>query len=295
MQVTFRALAGQFGRALGQIYEQSEGLSLYYALLADLTGWRRHQIQLRFDDPVPADLLAAIRGALPRLAQGEPLQYVTHKAYFRGMTLYVDSNVLIPRPETEELAGLILDDAASRGPVLDLGTGSGCIAVALAAARPGWRVEALDISPAAADVARRNAREQGTDVQVRRGDMLADIEPSADAAGGYGLLVSNPPYVRDSERAAMRRNVLDHEPPAALFVPDADPLRYYRAIARNAPRLLAAGGAVWLEVNEALADDTRRLFDAGFDQTAVVADFRGKPRFVRAAGLRRRAAAETNR
>jgi len=211
------------------------------------------------------------------------VQYVLGTAHFAGLELEVSPATLIPRPETEELAQLIAQEQAGRAglTVLDVGTGSGCLALAVAQALRPARTLAVDISGEALAVARRNAARYAPAVEFQQLDILATT-PSL-APGTLDVLVSNPPYVRDSERAAMRDNVLAWEPSTALFVPDADPLLFYKRLAELAWVLLKPGGAVYLEINEALGAETAALFAAAdFAAVRVVDDFFGRARFVRA-------------
>ncbi len=212
-----------------------------------------------------------------RLQAGEPVQYVLGGATFRGRRFGVEPGVLIPRPETEELVSLAL--GARPRSVLDVGTGSGCIAVSLALEAPGCAVEAWDVSPEALAVARRNAAALGADVRFRLRDALA----APPAGPGFDLIVSNPPYVCESERAGMEEHVLRHEPHLALFVPDDDALRFYRALARIGRACLHPGGRLMAELNAALAGDTAQLFAAaGYRDVALHRDAYGRRRFVEA-------------
>lgn len=238
-----------------------------------------------------------------RLASGEPVQYVLGRATFLGRNYRVTPATLIPRPETEGLVALALQAAkeivAARGNdsalphstvlpparplhILDVGTGSGCIATSIALElRDAAHVEAWDISDAALDVARLNAHELGANVNFAHIDLLA-----ADTTKQFDLIVSNPPYVLESERANMEDHVLAHEPASALFVPDDDPLRFYRALARLAQSCLVPGGTLAVEVNRAFADETAALFrTTGLSAVAVHPDCFAAPRFV--TGVRR--------
>jgi release factor glutamine methyltransferase len=194
----------------------------------------------------------------------------------------VSPDVLIPRPETEEIVNWILHNFTfhlSPFTILDLCTGSGCIAIALKKAFPAADVTAVDISPAALEIALENAKNNGADIRFMQTDVLNGVD---GLSGAYGLIVSNPPYVRDSERAQMQRNVLDYDPALALFVPDNDPLRFYKAIAAIAKEHLAKDGMLVVEINEALADETCTLLkDEDFSPT-LHTDFRGKSRWVSA-------------
>lgn len=217
-----------------------------------------------------------------RLQAGEPLQYVTGRARFDGLLFSVTPATLIPRPETEGLVDLatafVRQNAMPEGlRVLDAGTGSGCIAVALARRCQGLQVEAWDLSVAALEVAADNARRHGVEVDFKCRDMLLPC----GATTSFNLIVSNPPYVRESEKGEMEAHVLDHEPATALFVPDDDALRFYRALARLAVDSLRPGGALMVEANTALTTETAALFEtAGLTDVAVSDDCFGLPRFV---------------
>ncbi len=210
---------------------------------------------------------------------GEPPQYLTGVARFMGMNLKVTPAVLIPRPETAELVDLITDGANGRTDlrVLDIGTGSGCIAIALSRALVFPQIEAVDISDDALGVARDNAAALSARIDFHRVDILTE---ASSLAGPYDIIVSNPPYITDSERAGMERRVTDYEPASALFVPDSDPLRFYRAIASMAVRALAPGGTLYFEINPLfatqLSDMLRRL---GLD-CDIRRDAQGRLRFA---------------
>lgn len=191
-----------------------------------------------------------------RLHCGEPLQYILGTAPFYGMDLHVSPAVLIPRPETEELVEWILsENDMSPRRVLDMGTGSGCIALALAQNRPSWSVEAIDISNEALDLARKNADENGIKVDFRQQDILQI--PSQQEI--YDIIVSNPPYITPSEKEQMHCNVLDFEPHLALFVPEDDPLLFYRAITRFASTALKPGGQLYFEINRQFGQETLNM------------------------------------
>lgn len=219
-----------------------------------------------------------------RLQAGEPLQYVTGSARFCDLTFRVTPATLIPRPETEWLvdhaaAFLHQSDVQTPSRVLDAGTGSGCIAVALAKRCQWLQVEAWDLSAEALEVAADNAQRHGVEVDFRCRDMLLPCH----AASTFDLIVSNPPYVKESEKADMAAHVLDHEPATALFVPDDDALCFYRALARLACTGLRPGGGLMVEANTALTSDTAALFVAeGLTDVAVSDDCFGRPRFVTA-------------
>ena len=282
--MTTAQLTDTLAAGLAAAYPPAEAQAIA-ALVADtwlgLLPWQRRQ---QAAVPVPAAVAERLPATLARLLAHEPVQYVLGEAHFADMVLAVTPATLIPRPETEELAQLVARANAQRPglTVLDVGTGSGCLALALARALPQpARVLAVDISAEALAVARRNAARYAPAMAFQQLDMLRELP--AVAPGTLDILVSNPPYVRDSERAAMRDNVLAWEPATALFVPDADPLRFYRRLAALAALLLRPGGQVWLEINEALGAETAALFgEAEFEAVAVLPDFFGRTRFVSA-------------
>ena len=208
-----------------------------------------------------------------------PVQYIIGTAEFAGMDFEVSDAVLIPRPETEELVDWIASEVGDSASILDVGTGSGCIAIALSRAVSGSSVWALDISAEALAVARRNGAKYAPDVRFVEGDALSDF--SALFAEKFDIVVSNPPYIPDSDSRLMRRNVTDYEPHTALFVPDNDPLLFYRSIARTALKMLNAEGKLYFEIYESLADEMQRMLRAeGYEEIVVREDFRGKPRMI---------------
>ncbi len=217
-----------------------------------------------------------------RFVGGEPLQYVIGRARFYGLDFTVTPAVLIPRPETAGLIDEIVSDFGDRSDlrVLDCGTGSGCIAVALARNLRFPTVDAIDISDEALAVARENAADLGAKINFMHEDMLALKVPSAPL---YDVIVSNPPYICDSERGGMDRRVLDYEPKQALFVPDDDPLRFYRAVARYAYAALKPSGKLYFEINPLYVSQLRAMLGAlGFRDVDVSRDYKGNYRFCEA-------------
>lgn len=228
------------------------------------------------DDLKESDL-SWLEENLPRLANSEPIQYILKRAVFCGLDFEVNPDVLIPRPETEELVRLVQKDNPS-APILDACTGSGCIAISLAHLLPQMQVAAFDISEAALGVAKRNAQSNGVDVDFFQHDLL-----KAESVGcKYGTIVCNPPYVMEKEKKEMDSQVLCHEPAMALFVPDEDPLLFYRALVRLANEVLAQGGAIYCEINAALATETSKLFEVeGYTEVVVMLDSFNRKRFLR--------------
>ncbi len=215
-----------------------------------------------------------------RLESGEPLQYVLGKSTFLGLELKVDPSVLIPRPETEELVDWLLEkNIEQKKRVLDIGTGSGCIPLALKKSRPDWQVLGMDISKKALEIAEENAAVLGLPVEFFQDDILQD--PSD--LGKFDLIVSNPPYVSQEEKNEMRQNVLDHEPRLALFPEGTDPLIFYRKIIEYSLLSLNSGGSLFFELNEGYWEETRSLFLEGeWKSLEVKKDIFGKYRMLSA-------------
>jgi release factor glutamine methyltransferase len=218
-----------------------------------------------------------------RLLLGEPLQYIIGKADFYGLSVFVDENVLIPRPETEELVDWVLHDFWGKPlRLLDIGTGSGCIALALAKQRPTWEIWGVDLSAGALAIAQKNAAQLNVEPRFLQCDIL-DERQWAILPDAFDLICSNPPYIPLSEWVLMPSQVLDHEPHLALFVEDADPLQFYRAIGRFAASKLAPQGRLYVEINEHYGAATRRLFeDVGFGEVELRQDMSQKDRMLMA-------------
>ncbi len=285
---------------LSTLYPEREAREMVLRYLETVLSVSRHTHIIEPYYKVSDNDEAIIRDAFSRMASGEPLQYVAGKAYFYGREFTVSPDVLIPRPETEILCRTVLDFAAGKGlqrepakpsdlKIMDLCTGSGCIAWTLALEMPGAQVTAVDISDGALSVA---SSQDFADEMSRTGAMAPDFV-KADVLSNhpgwsrdtslhqFDIIVSNPPYVMESEKALMRTNVLDHEPHLALFVPDNDPLVFYRAIARWALLFLKPGGYGLVEINEALSFDTEDIFrDLKFADVCTINDLNDRPRFV---------------
>ena len=265
--------------ALDRRYDSSELESVKKALCTEYLGISALSNYTKETLPPDTDRDRRLDEALSRLAAGEPLQYILGHTPFCGLDFKVDSRVLIPRPETAELVEWVAHDSAKAGSLLDIGTGSGCIAVTLAHKLPGCRVQAWDISEGALEVAAGNSRLNGTDVEFRKVDVLA----AGDADCRFDVIVSNPPYVMESEKAQMEDTVLEHEPHTALFVQDNDALVFYRAIARLGRRILNSGGSLYFEINPLKADDMKKMLsDAGYHNVELRSDIYGKLRMIKA-------------
>jgi len=221
--------------------------------------------------------------AVKRLLAGEPVQYVTGMARFGDLLIKVSPSVLIPRPETEEMVQRICASVPKEKPmrIWDIGTGSGCIAIALAKHFENAEVIAFDVSEEALQMAMENAESNGAKVVFVQDDIMNPT--SGFFAQPVDLVVSNPPYVCDSERAAMEANVLDWEPETALFVPDDDPLLFYRQILALSKNQLNPNGQIWFEINERMGEEVLSLCrEMGFPKAEILEDFAGKPRVCRA-------------
>jgi release factor glutamine methyltransferase len=215
---------------------------------------------------------------LLRLQQFEPIQYIIGEARFLGRTFRVTPDVLIPRPETEELVEWILEEISPTARILDIGTGSGCIAVSLSKELPDATVEAWDVSDAALNVARGNSERLQAEVRFTRCDILGNI-PKPESR--YDFIVSNPPYVTESEKPAMEPNVLQWEPAVALFVPDADPLLFYRRMAVAGHGLLRPGGRLCFEINRSFGSQTvEMLYGEGYRNIILRKDISHNDRFI---------------
>lgn len=267
---------------LDDLYGAGEVNAFVEMLCEAWLGWDRVQLLVNKDSTINQSDLLRFHWALEDLGRQRPIQHIVGHVDFCGCRIEVNPSVLIPRPETEEMVQCLALGPVPMGErgVLDLCTGSGCIAIALKKAWPEAQVTAVDLSEEALAVARRNAERNGADVNFLKADILA-LELSTFNSQ-FSIIVSNPPYVRQCERAAMRANVLDHEPAMALFVDDSDPLVFYRAIAQIASKHLTEKGLLALEINEALADETADLLRGYGFRPTVHTDFRGKERWISA-------------
>lgn len=268
---------------LAPIYGPEEANSISWLLAEHELGWTRTQISLRKQTPISPDIWQKFMTYLHRLQQHEPIQYVTGKAYFYDLELQVNPAVLIPRPETEELVHMIIQEFKTKSTfrLLDIGTGSGCIAIALNKNLPQATVYGLDISEDALAVAQINALSHEQPIQWLHHDIFSDPLPLPGQS--LDIIVSNPPYVLDSEKSLMRPNVLDFEPHLALFVPDTDALRYYNRIAQVAQHLLKHHGKLYFEINEQYAEAIKTMLLANqFESIQSIKDLFGKDRFISA-------------
>ena len=269
----------QLRSGLAGVAEPQEVQAMIRIICEDIFNYDQVDVALRQESELPDFAQERVTEIIARLRRHEPLQYIVGSARFHGHRFKVTPAVLIPRPETEQLIDMIIDEnSASDLRVLDMGTGSGCIAISLARALKFAQVDALDVSRDALAVARENAAALKVKVRFFESDMLSPQPPAR-----YDIIVSNPPYVCWSERESMERNVLDYEPGQALFVPDNDPLLFYKAIAAYAATSLEQGGRLYLEINQRFGNEVKRLLEGnGFDEVRIIEDSYGKTRFAAA-------------
>lgn len=262
------------------LYPEEEIIALSRIIIKTLLNAKElHQI---FDPglAVSSEAVARIINITSQLKEGRPIQYIIGSTTFLNCTLRVNENTLIPRQETEELVDLIIRENKNfRGRIVDLGTGSGCIAIALARNIPGASVTATDLSSGALSVARENAGLNNVKIDFVTDDILNPVEILKIKAA---IIVSNPPYVRDSEKQFMHRNVIDHEPHEALFVTDSGPLIFYRAILLIAERIMMPGGKIYFEINEALGNEMLELLtEFRYKENSLINDLNGKARIIK--------------
>ena len=276
----------KYSKELLALYEQKEVSKILDITFEYITKMvRTDRIVNQFMSLTPEQTLR-LDDIIQQLMLGKPIHYVINEAWFSGLKLYVDENVLVPRPETDELVDWIVRDQATivenvtPFKVLDIGTGSGCIPLALKKKLFKIELDAVDISPKALEIAKKNAETYRTSINLKQIDILD--ESKWGELESYNVIVSNPPYVKNGEKALMHKNVLDFEPAIALFVPDNDPLLFYNKIAHFANTHLADNGAVYVEINEALGKETLSVFNNLGFTTQLKRDLQGKERMIKA-------------
>lgn len=279
-KMTSKDIFNKVKSSLTNIYSPSEASNITLLLLSHTFQLTRHDILL--EQSTKSYNYQLVEDYLARLQKHEPIQYVLEQSHFYGMDFAVSPAVLIPRPETEELVQLILteNDTKNELKILDIGTGSGCIAITLAKMLANAEVFAIDISQDALQIARKNAKANQTRVHFRQADILA--VPHDDNI--YDVIVSNPPYIALAEKVAMQANVLNFEPAQALFVPDDNPLLFYEKIKLFAEKNLCEGGKLYFEINEKLGKEVVDLLEisAFFAKIQLVQDLQGKDRIITA-------------
>lgn len=276
---TYAEIINRMKCAAAANYDEREAHSLALWAVEALTGADRVQLLVDPHREVEHVDMEEVERVEHELSEARPIQYIIGMAEFCGLQFAVGEGVLVPRPETEELVRWVAEECPTARRILDIGTGSGAIAVSLAKLLPQAEVAAMDISEVALDYASRNAAANGVKVRVVQGDALSDW---AGAFEELDVVVSNPPYVPASDRASMHRNVRDYEPELALFVPDDDLLRFYRSIADGAMRALRMGGALYFEIYEGAAEQMiEMLTERGWTDIELRRDFNDKNRMIR--------------
>ena len=277
MQVAKKLILDQ----LSTIYPIQEIESISMLIFEKVLGLSRIQVHLNQNKIISVANLAQIKEIVNRLIQFEPIQYILGETEFYGSRLIVNPAVLIPRPETEELVDWIVQDYRQSKPrILDIGTGSGCIPVSLVRNLPGASAEGWDISTEALEVAKENAQLNQVTVEFHYADILKPVVPWQN--NPYDIIVSNPPYITASEESFMHQNVTQFEPHLALFVPDSDPLLFYRRIADLATVALKSGGHLYLEINGKFGTETVELLRLkGFIHLILKKDINGKERMIK--------------
>ena len=268
-------------KQLADQFESVELAPILSILIEHITGWDQVQQVIQKDNSISEAQTKAFETAAEALLAGRPIQYITGKAWFMGEAYTVNEQVLIPRPETEELVDWVIEYAAIKGKalrILDIGTGSGCIAIALKKALPEATVAAIDISPGALKIAEANASALKTAIEF----IVLDILNTAFLPGQYDVIISNPPYIPMQEMKNMELQVTDHEPNIALFVPDEDPLLFYKAIARLAKLHLSSNGQLFFEIHYDQGDALITLLDEMHFHAELRTDLFEKDRMVRA-------------
>ncbi|MBO7307119.1 MAG: peptide chain release factor N(5)-glutamine methyltransferase [Alistipes sp.] len=273
---TRREVFRQLRDVASELYGEAEGGQVAEMIVLSKGGITRNELLV---EPNKELVISDLEEIVRELREWRPVQYIIGVASFDDMELEVGEGVLIPRPETEELVEWIASEASADAKIVDVCTGSGCIALALRRRVPKSKVWGIDISAEALAIARRNAEKYASDVLLVEGDALGDFTKKVDAK--VDVVVSNPPYIPLSDKKLMRRNVIDHEPQIALFVEDDDPLLFYRSIARTARQILSEGGKLYFEIYENFAHEMEDMLRTeGYANIVVREDFRAKPRMI---------------
>ncbi len=278
---TAREMKRSLLRELSSIFEGNEAYSITKIILEYL-GFTEMEIVKNPDAPVNIKVQDKITKIVAELKQNKPIQYILGETTFMGLKMYVNEHVLIPRPETEEMVLKILKDNRLTSPkVMDIGCGSGCIAISLAKEIPSGIVYALDLDEDALEVAKKNAAANDVRITFIRENILN--APKISGSPAFDLIVSNPPYVTESEKAHMLPNVVKYEPGLALYVSDEDPLMYYRGIIAFADHHLADQGIIWVEINEKYGEECENLLKrSGYSMVELIQDIHKKDRFIKA-------------
>lgn len=266
---------------LQPLYDRREAAAIANLYVQSRTGLPNYEVALRKNESVSDSLQNLFREDIISLKRGVPVQHVLGEAEFYGLKFAVSPSVLIPRPETEELVQMVVNECSDQEVrILDIGTGSGCIAISLAKLLPQASVFATDISSDALEIAKKNAADNGVGVTFTRHDILSGTVPFMNT--DFDIIVSNPPYVPFSDRSAMHVNVAEHDPEIALFVPDNDIFVFYRAIAKTGINVLKDNGIIFVETYHLHQERLAEMFkDNGYSRVGQIEDLNGKQRFLR--------------
>lgn len=277
-----KELQNNLKQILASHFSTIEVQVLVNVLLKYRTGYDNVAVNLYPKTEIDENIFSLLKKDISQLLEDYPIQYIVNNAHFYGEDFYVDDNVLIPRPETEELVQWVLSNMDTSKNILDICTGSACIAIVLKKKSPQSDVFALDISAQALAVAKRNAQQHQVDINFFQKDIL-DTNNLEFENHTFDIMISNPPYVTNSEKAMMHRRVLNYEPKLALFVSDNQPLLFYNAIANFAQYRLKLGGYLYLEINERMGEEVQALLrNYGFDNIELKKDFNNKDRMIKA-------------
>jgi len=284
--MTLAELQIKFQSELGSIYDENEVDAIFYSLTNHFLNYSRINVSLNKTVQLVEANAKLFIDALKRLKQHEPVQYVTGVSHFYGLTFQVNRYTLIPRPETEELvdwAIKLIGKSRTNYKILDIGTGTGCIAISLAKQSNQSKVYAIDINEQALTLARENAQLNQVDVEFVKADVLDLNLNDGLFQNQFDLIISNPPYVRELEKALMKPNVLDFEPSLALFVPDNNALRFYEAIVKMSLQQLKSGGLLMMEINQYLSKEMQHLLEINnFELIELKKDLFGNFRMIKA-------------
>ena len=273
---------------LSSLYDNREAANIADWVMEEVTKWTKSQRIIHHNQPLTDEQVNLLLQFKNELQQGRPIQYVLGYSWFRGLQLKVNEQVLIPRPETEELVEAIKNYYTQNKHVgdnklkaMDIGTGSGCIAIALQHEIPDWEVWAIDTSDSALSIATENAKQLNQEIQFKQADILTELK--IDHLPFFDVIVSNPPYIPIENKEEMTKQVLDHEPHLALFISNKDPLQFYKAIVKFSEFHLRRGGTLWFETHMDYANDVATLLkENDYENVLVLKDFQGKDRIVTA-------------
>lgn len=267
-----------FREKLQDIYGERESDNLCWLAISFELGLSKYEVR-QSDKKLTESQLLRFRSIIKRLELQEPIQYILGETEFYGLTLKVRPGVLIPRPETEELVDIVIRTVRPNVRVLDIGTGSGCIPLAIKSKLPQTQVQAMDISSEAISIAKENSLDLSLEVAFIQADIMAvELQPNS-----LDVIISNPPYIPYEEQKLMAKNVVAFEPEMALFVDDRDPLVFYRRIVKQAEKALESGGYLFFEIHESYGKEVKSLFDIElFDKVEIIKDLQGKDRIIKA-------------